>query len=296
MSRKTPMEILKRYIILVIGLVIMSFGVAFSINAQLGTSPTSSIPYVASLFSRLSVGKLSIIMNVILIMTQILVLRKRYKIIQLLQLPVAIAVGYMIDYALLMTSSIMPSTYWQQWLLCLFGILLVAVGVSLEVMANEVMLSGEGLVLAICQVTHAKFGNIKVIIDVALVVLAVALSFIVLHGLQGVREGTVAAAILVGLFSKWISRLLAPLERKIFPIPVMAESRPALGVVKQGLLVSKTSELELPANGKTVAVNATLRVYSNGGNDYKDYSLPRPLRRSKVTDTGKPPCAKAVNR
>ena len=57
------MNSLKRYIILLAGLAIMAFGVAFSIKAGLGTSPISSVPYVVSLFSNLTVGTATIAMH-----------------------------------------------------------------------------------------------------------------------------------------------------------------------------------------------------------------------------------------
>ena len=57
------MNLLKRYIILLAGLSIMAFGVAFSIKAGLGTSPISSVPYVVSLFSNLTVGTATIAMH-----------------------------------------------------------------------------------------------------------------------------------------------------------------------------------------------------------------------------------------
>lgn len=37
--------------------------------------------------------------------------------------------------------------YMQQWLACLVGIFLVAIGVSMEVKAGVVVLAGEGVVL-----------------------------------------------------------------------------------------------------------------------------------------------------
>ena len=83
-------------------------------------------------------------------------------------------------------------------------------GVSLEVKAGVVVLAGEGVVLAICQVLpKIKFGYMKVGFDVTLVVTACILSFAFTGRLQGVREGTVAAALLVGLIAKQIGKILA---------------------------------------------------------------------------------------
>ena len=206
---KLPVYIAKRYLLLLVGLSIMAFGVAFSIKASLGTSPISSVPYVVSLFAPLTVGTATIVMHCVFILLQILILRRNYHPIQLMQLPVAVFFGYLTDFAVWAVRGIHCSTYCQQWIVCLIGILLVAAGVSLEVKAGVVVLAGEGVVLAICKVLpKIKFGYMKVGFDVTLVVIACILSFTFTGHLQGVREGTVAAALLVGLIAKQIGKLL----------------------------------------------------------------------------------------
>ena len=197
--RQKAAEYAKRVLVLVVGLAVMSFGVALSIRASLGTSPISGIPYVLNLISGLSV------------------LRRRFRPIALLQIPVCILFGLLTDLALLCITNVQPAAYWAQWLICLCGILLVAVGVSCEVAANVTTLPGEGTVLALCTLfPKAKFGYMKVAVDVSLVVIAASLSFLFLRDLQGVREGTVAAAILVGLLAKLFNRVLHPLTAKFF--------------------------------------------------------------------------------
>lgn len=210
---KLTVGLLKRYLLLLVGLSIMAFGVAFSIKASLGTSPISSVPYVVSLFTPLTVGTATITMHCVFILLQILILRKNYHPIQLMQLPVAFFFGYLTDFGVWAVQGIQCNTYWQQWIVCLIGILLVAVGVSFEVKAGVVVLAGEGVVLAICQVfSKVKFGYMKVGFDVTLVIIACILSFVFTGRLQGVREGTVAAALLVGLIAKRIGKLLAKWE------------------------------------------------------------------------------------
>ena len=207
---KLPVYILKRYLLLLAGLSIMAFGVAFSIKASLGTSPISSVPFVVSLFTPLTVGTATITMHCVFILMQILILRKDYHLIQLMQLPVAFFFGYLTDFGVWAVQGISCNTYWQQWIVCLIGILLVAVGVSFEVKAGVVVLAGEGVVLAVCKVLpKIKFGYMKVGFDVTLVVIACILSFVFTGHLQGVREGTVVAALLVGLIAKQLGKLLA---------------------------------------------------------------------------------------
>ena len=210
---KLSVYILKRYLLLLVGLSIMAFGVAFSIKASLGTSPISSVPYVVSLFTSLTVGTATITMHCVFILLQILILRKNYHPIQLMQLPVAFFFGKLTDFGVWAVRGIHCDTYWQQWLVCLAGILLVAVGVSFEVKAGVIVLAGEGVVLAICKVfPKVKFGYMKVGFDVTLVIIACILSLSFTGQLQGVREGTVAAALLVGMLAKQLGKLLSKWE------------------------------------------------------------------------------------
>ncbi len=142
-------EYIERYLFFLIGLFVMSIGVAFSIKADLGTSPISSVPYVLSLIVPISVGQLTIAMHCVFVLLQILILRKRYQLIQLMQIPVAVVFGMMIDFSVYLLQNLQYSSYLLQWIFCMIGILFVAVGVSMEVTANVITLAGEGLVLAI---------------------------------------------------------------------------------------------------------------------------------------------------
>jgi uncharacterized membrane protein YczE len=207
-------EYFKRYLFLGMGLFVMSSGVAFSIKANLGTSPISSVPYVISLIAPITVGQATIAMHCVFILLQVLILRKRYRLIQLLQLPVAFAFGFMTDLTVWLLRGVTCSSYPMQWLLCAAGIALVASGVSMEVAANVVTLAGEGLVLAICEVVPVKFGDMKMCFDIILVGTAVLIGIFAKGALLGVREGTVAAAVLVGLLSKQICRPMAALMDK----------------------------------------------------------------------------------
>ena len=173
------------------------------------------MPYALSQFTPLTVGTATIAMNAVFILIQILLLRRRYDPVQLLQLPVAIVFGYLTDFAVWLVSFLQPAAYWQQWLLCLVGIALVGIGVSCEVTAGVATMAGEGVVLAVCQVTPVKFGTMKVTFDVTLVVIACTLSLLFLGHLAGVREGTVAAALLVGQVARRMNRALEPVDRRL---------------------------------------------------------------------------------
>ena len=200
-----------RFVFLCLGLTIMAFGVAFSIKADLGISPISTVPYVTSLISGLSVGTTTIIMNFLFVLIQIAILRRQYDWFQLLQFPAAIVFGTMIDVAEYLLQGIQVSNYLEEWLFCIIGIVLIALGISVEVMANLVTTAGEGIVLAICKVAPVKFGNMKMGFDITLVCISVVLSLVFLGGVEGVPEGTLAAMIFVGqitkVTNKWMKRV-----------------------------------------------------------------------------------------
>lgn len=157
--KPTRQETVRRYGLLGLGLLITAFGIAFSIQAGLGTSPISSLPYVVSLLTPLSVGTATICLHGVLILLQLLILRRRYDPVQLLQLPVALVFGYLTDLGVWVIQGIPVPSYGVRWLLCLAGVFLVGVGVALEVVAGVVTLAGEGFVLAVCRVTPFPFGN-----------------------------------------------------------------------------------------------------------------------------------------
>ena len=195
------------WLLFVAGLFVMAFGVAFSIKANLGTSPISSLPYILSVITPLTVGTATIALHCVLITLQILILRKQYRIFKLLQLPIAILFGYLTDFSIAVTDQLSYSGYGQQVILCIIGILLVGTGVWMEVRSHVITLAGEGFVLAVCQVCPIKFSSMKVIFDVSLVVISCVLGLLFAGGIKGVREGTVAAAVCVGLITKLINRI-----------------------------------------------------------------------------------------
>ena len=206
----------RRCLLLVFGLVVMAYGVSLSIKAGLGTSPISSLPYTVSQLTPLTVGTATIAMHCTLILLQILLLRRDYRPVQLLQLPVALLFGSLTDLTLMSLQALNPSTYIEQWICCLLGILLVGFGVSCEVNADVIPLAGEGFILAVCRAFSRPFPPVKIGFDCTLVALACLLGFACRGELVGVREGTVVAALLVGLVSRQVTKwLIGPLTRRL---------------------------------------------------------------------------------
>lgn len=95
------MEKAKRYLVFLVGLFISSLGVSLITKASLGTSPISAIPYVLSLRFSWTLGEFTIVFSLLLVALQVVILRRRFRLEHLLQIPVSVAFGYFIDLTML---------------------------------------------------------------------------------------------------------------------------------------------------------------------------------------------------
>ena len=209
-------EIVKRYILLVIGLFLSALGVAFTKHGELGVSPISSVANVLSYkFTFFSLGTWLIIWNCILIAGQIIILRKNFQLIQLLQIPLSFLFGYFTDFGLWCVSGIPADIYAVKLLMVVIGVVILGLGISLAVIANVIMNSGEAFVKAVSDTIHKEFGNVKIAFDVFCVVSSIILSLIFFNfKIVGAREGTVISALFTGVVVKFFTkRLKSPLER-----------------------------------------------------------------------------------
>ena len=211
------MNKLKRYLLFLVGLFINSLGVSLVTKASLGTSPISSIPYVLSLNFPFTLGNFTIIFSLLLIALQILILRKNFKIENILQIPVSIAFGYFIDFTMYLLFWVNPQDYFMKVIALLLGCLVLGFGVYIEVVADVVMLPGESFVRAIVQTWNTNFGTTKIIFDTSMAVIAAVLSFVFAGKLNGVREGTIIAALLVGFIARLLGKRLELIKPFLFP-------------------------------------------------------------------------------
>ncbi len=204
----TKAEIAKRYILFIISLFFAALGVAFTKHGELGVSPISSVANVMSYrFASVSMGTWLIIWNCVLIVGQIIILGREFQIIQLLQVPLSFLFGWFTDLGMLIVSSIPVNTYLLRMAMVISGIIILGFGISLAVIANVIMNSGEAFVKAISDKTGKEFGNIKIAFDIACVLLAIVLSLIFFDfTIVGAREGTIISALFTGVVVKFFTK------------------------------------------------------------------------------------------
>lgn len=208
-------ETAKRYLLFIISLFFCALGVALTKRGELGVSPISSVANILSFrFSDLSLGTWLIIWNCMLILGQIILLRKNFQIIQLLQIPLSVLFGWFTDFGMWIASFIPATAYPVRLGLVFLGIAVLGFGIALSVIANVIMNAGEAFVKAIADVTGKEFGNVKVVFDVSCVTLSLLLSLLFFDfSIVGTREGTVLSALLTGFVVKFFTRRLrSPLQ------------------------------------------------------------------------------------
>lgn len=202
--------IANRLICYFIGLFIMTAGIAISVKSDLGVSPVSSIPYTLTRCWGIEMGKATILFHCILVLLQILIRRKNFKLKSLLQIPVGIVFGYFTTFCnYLMTFVPTPDHIVIRICMILISIVLVAIGIFFYLPANIMPLAGEGLMQAVSDVTKIAFPKVKVSFDITMVVISLITCLLVLHNLGSVGVGTILAAILVGVVLEQIMRLWA---------------------------------------------------------------------------------------
>lgn len=211
-------EIAKRYGLLVIGLFFAALGVALTKRGELGVSPISSVANVLSYqFTDLTLGSWLILWNCVLILGQILLLRRNFQPIQFLQIPLSFLFGWFTDFGMWLVSFLPVQVYAVRLLMVLAGTVVLGFGITLSVIADQIMNSGEAFVKAISDVTHEEFGTIKVVFDISCVLVALILSLLFFEGsIVGTREGTIIAALCTGFVVKFFSRrLTTPLTARL---------------------------------------------------------------------------------
>ena len=210
-----------QHILLVISLFIMTFGVALCIRSSLGSSVISTIPFVMSIageagkLTSLTIGQWTYVMNCVLVALQLLILRRMFQPVQLFQLLIGFLFGWLLDVNVAITALIPLDNLITRILAQLLGCLILGAGISFEIKCGSVTMPGEGLPAAISRKSGLAFPKAKIMVDISLVVIAVAIGFFYFRTWlwNVVGPGTLFAMIFVGAVVKWITPRIAWFDR-----------------------------------------------------------------------------------
>lgn len=212
-----------QHILLLISMFFMTLGVALCVRSNLGSGVISSIPMAFTLAgeARLApgwtIGGYTNVMNILLVVAQILILRRRFEPVQLFQLIIGFIFGAFLDINMWLTSYISYETIPSQIIAQFAGATILGCAVAAEIRCGSVTMPGEGIQVAISRVTGRPFPIIKITVDTILVILAVISGFCFFGAWPWtvVGPGTLFAMFYVGYVVKlvnphlgWFDRLL----------------------------------------------------------------------------------------
>lgn len=189
-----------RIALMLAGIAVMALGIDVVVKADLGNSPISATPNVLALgFPAVSFGTFMLGWQCFLVLVQVVLLRREFRLVDLWQIPISVFFGLCIDWFMALLGATAPTTYLASWLWLAVGMAVLAAGIVMTVVSGTVMNCGEAVVQAVVRKTGARFGTVKVGFDLACAALAVLCALVFVGHLAGVREGTVVCAALTGV-------------------------------------------------------------------------------------------------
>lgn len=247
-------RLFKQYTIFILSLFVVSLGVALSLRANLGSSPVSVIPFVWSKAQGLSVdifgyafsvpslslGTYTICWSAILILIQIVMLRNKYRPIQLLQITTGLFFGMFIDISMYLTSFLqwgdMPADYVVRFIQVLVGCCVLGFGIACEVRCNvPVLLPPDGFTVTLAKKAKLDFGKAKIYSDTGIVIAGIVFCMLFFRSWQWnmIGVGTLTSMIFVGVMVRffsprmgWLDVLLAKPREDAVAAEISADSLP----------------------------------------------------------------------
>ena len=187
-----------RVALYILGFFFLALGVNLAIISDLGVSPVSSVPLSLHNITGITMGTLTTMMFIFFVLMQVVILRRSFKIINLLQMGFGVVFGYFVDFTRQIMLWISVGNYFGQLFLLLTSSFFVALGLMFIISMKIMPGAPEGFILAICEITKIPFPKMKVWFDSISVLIAVALSLLFIGNISSIREGTIISALIIG--------------------------------------------------------------------------------------------------
>ena len=198
---------MKRLCLYIVGLFLLSLGVSFSIQANLGVSPVSSLAYAFSLTSGMSVGFMTVVANILFITLQV-IFSKRFNLREsIVQFIVTVLFGFFMDANLFVLRLLLtPETFIMRWAFLIVSLFVVAIGLVGYFSAKFPLMPYDELTHVISERFNMKFSKAKVSSDLINVGVAGLVCIIFIQSLGSIGVGTLVAAYFIGKIVGWLMK------------------------------------------------------------------------------------------
>lgn len=159
-------SMIKKYMIVVFGFIIVGIGAAFTLKANVGVGAWDALAASLSYISGIEVGTVGMVCNISCVFGQMLILKKDFKPIQLLQIPLGVLLGMVINFVLYDILVFPFNSFVGGIIMCVIATEVCAIGVSLVMVLDEVTFALEGFCDALTKVIPLEFHKIRQWADV----------------------------------------------------------------------------------------------------------------------------------
>lgn len=163
-----------KYIIYILGIAILTFGISFTIQSDIGTSPFDALLVGLSMRIGLTVGSWEIILAAILITCNALLTKQKPEIAGLLT---AFITGIFIDIWLFIMDSCLTTELWySKGIYFTIGLVLISLGTAIYLHTNIAPIPVDRLTLIIQELTNTNIFIARTFIYLLFLILAVLLN------------------------------------------------------------------------------------------------------------------------
>ena len=208
-------KLFRRIIIYLAGIIILAFGITLNTKTGLGVSPIVSVAYCISVLTGINFGTMTFFYYVFLVFLQILLLRKDFKVWQLLQVAASLFTSVFIDLfdRFLPMADNIPLRIGA----LMFAIIFTGLGASMTVSMKIVPNPADGFANALGQKLKRGFGFGKNVFDLSSIIISLIIGWIACGSLLGIGIGTIVAMIFTGRVVAFCQRRLRKFYEKIVP-------------------------------------------------------------------------------
>lgn len=208
------MKYVKGISVLALFSVLVALGISLMLKAAVGVGAFDAMTQSVSRLSGIRIGTVAMLFNLIFVAGQLAVIKGKFGLGQLLQIPLVILIGMLVNF---FYYDLLAPFEFQSYLLSLavflVAIVMASFSVSVVTALNLVTFPIESFCMVLSKKITLKFSTIRQLFDVICIGVSLGLTF--LFGMDSsVREGTVIGMLLFGpLMGFFISRIHPLVEK-----------------------------------------------------------------------------------
>ena len=207
---------IKRFVLYILGILCLGFGIVLNTKAGLGISPINTVPYAVSEITVLTLGQVTTLLYFVFVVIQLMICRKK-DIKVLLQIPFSYVMGAVIDFYNNLLN-FQADSFTVGLLMVAFAIIVTAFGAYLIVSMELVPNPADEMTQALGKILHKEFGEAKLIFDFLMIGITVIITLVFAGKLIGIGIGTVLSALFIGrmiqIFSHYFQSYLRSIVAK----------------------------------------------------------------------------------